>query len=114
VIACGVQVTLIDGTGAVTVIVAEAVALPPGPVHVTGYVVVAVGVTVIDELGATPEIPGMVQLVAFVVAIVSVDELPDVIVAGFALIVTVGTGLTATVTLAEAGVVPLPPGAVMP
>jgi hypothetical protein len=49
---------------------------------------------------------------AFVATTVSVDEFPDVILAGLAEIVTVGDGLGVTVTVAVAVVVPPGPVAV--
>jgi hypothetical protein len=61
-----------------------------------------------------PSDPATVTLVAFVAAIVRVEALPAVIVAGFAETVTVGfaPAVTVTVAVAVAGVVPAAPLAV--
>lgn len=102
----GKQTTVIIGTAAVTITVAEAFALPPGPVAVPVYVTVAgyelaVGVTVINELHVAPVVAGTrMRLVAFVQLIVSVVVFPAVIVVGLTLIVTVGGGAV-TVIVAE-------------
>jgi hypothetical protein len=59
--------------------------------------------------------PVTVTVVALVAAIVSVDELPTAIDAGLAEMVTVGAvddGVTVTVAVAVAAVVPLAPAAV--
>ena len=56
--------------------------------------------------------PVNVTWVAFVATTVSVDELPDVIEVGFALIVIVGAGAAVTVTVAVAVALPPTPIAV--
>lgn len=70
---------------------------------------VAVGLTVIDPEAATVPIPLMETVVAFVVAQVSVAELPAVIVVGDADSVAVGAAAACTVTVAmEVAVLPPP------
>jgi hypothetical protein len=83
------------GNGAAsTVTLAEAVALPPAPVHASVYVAVPVaeGVSVADPLRASvpDHAPDAVHEVAFVELHVSAVELPSVMVAGDAAIVAVG------------------------
>jgi hypothetical protein len=94
------------GTGDFTFTVTEAGALvPPEPVQVTVYTIVALGCTVtvwlvpVGPIQAVPtpftvceETPPDEHCVAFVLDHVSVDDCPAVIVVGFAEIVTVGTG----------------------
>jgi hypothetical protein len=96
-----------------TVTVAEASAEPPLPVHVSVYVVVAVGDTDCVPLVVCDPLqpPLAVHPLAFVLDQVSVELAPNVIELGLAVSVTVGAGVAAvTVTVAEA--LPEPPGPV--
>jgi hypothetical protein len=96
-----------------TVTVAEAGAeVPPVPVHVRVYVVVAVGKTPRVPLVAVVPVqpPLAVHEVAFVLDQVSVELLPEVMVVGLAVKLTVGVD-PVTVTVAEAGA-DVPPGPV--
>ena len=62
------------------------VALPPGPVTVSVYVVVTFGETLIDPLSGTLPIPRLIDAeVALFEVQVSVDDPPTVIVEGLAL-----------------------------
>lgn len=80
--------------------------------------VVAVGLTVSEppvgepDVYVLPSVPVIVTDVAFVAVTVRVDELPEVIEAGLAVIVTVGGGFAVTVTVAVAVTVPAGPVAV--
>jgi hypothetical protein len=79
----------------VTVTVAVAAAMPPVPIAAAVYMVVAIGLTVwVPPLGCRayvmPSDPVTVTLVAFVAVTVRVDELPEVIEAGEAEMLTVG------------------------
>jgi hypothetical protein len=70
---------------ACTVTVAAEVTVPPLPVAVNVYCVVADGLTVIDPEAATVPMPLLIETVlAFVVVHVKVAELPAVTVAGVA------------------------------
>ena len=96
----------------VTVTVAARVIVPPAPVIVAVYVVVVVGDTDREppETGVTDPMPwSMEMLVAFPVAHVSVDELPETIDVGLADSEPVGTGVTVTVAVR----VIVPPAPVM-
>jgi hypothetical protein len=84
------------GGAAFTVTCVLAVWLPPAPEAVSWYVVVWLGVTVVEPLACTAPTPVMLTELAFVVCHVKVVLWPWVIVAGFALMVAVG------------GVLPLP------
>lgn len=89
-----------DDSLVVTVIVADAEAVPPDPVAVAVYVVVEVGLTDSDPPVARivrllPLVPVMEIAVAFAAVTVKTEELPLVIVMGLALIVTVGAGVPA-------------------
>ena len=59
-----------------------------------------------------PSVPVSVTCVEFVAVTVKMDELPDVIEAGLAVIVTVGVGFGVTVTVVVAEVFALDPVAV--
>ena len=78
--------------------------------------VVAAGLTVCappvgdPSVYVVPSVPAIVTDVAFAAVTVKVDELPDVIEAGLATIVTVGGGFGVTVT--DAVAVAVPPGPV--
>ena len=58
-----------------------------------------------------PSLPDMVTCVAFIAVTVSVEDCPDVMAAGFALICTVGAGFAATVTVTDAEAFPPTPDA---
>ena len=93
-----------------------AVAVPPGPVPVAVYVVLADGVTdCVPPLACRsyelPSDPLIVTCVALVAATVNVDELPATTVVGFPAMVTVGAGFDVTVTVAFADAVPPGPDA---
>jgi hypothetical protein len=111
-----VIVTVATGRG-LTVTVVVAVAFPPEPVAVAVYVVVAVGLTdcapplavIVNEL---PSLPLTATWVAFAAVTVSVDELPVVIDAGLAVMVTVAAGVFVTVIVADADAFPCTPVAV--
>ena len=69
-----------------TTTVVTHVALPPGPVTVSVYVVVTFGETLIDPLSGTLPIPRLIDAeVALFEVQVSVDDPPTVIVEGLAL-----------------------------
>jgi hypothetical protein len=94
-----------DGDAAVTVTVAVCDAEPPVPVQLNAKLPFAVSAPVLCE----PEVafvpvqpPDAVQLVAFVELQVSVDELPDVMLLGDAVNVTVGAGTTVTLAVCDA------------
>jgi hypothetical protein len=79
--------------------------------------VVAAGLTVcVPPLGSRayvlPSVPVTVTWVAFTADTVKVDELPDAIDVGFAVMLTVGAGLDVTVTVVTAEVLPPAPDAV--
>jgi hypothetical protein len=110
-------IVTVGGGFAVTVTVAVAVADPPAPVAVAVYVVVAVGLTawvppVAGRVKELPSDPATETWVALVALIVSVDELPDPIEEGLAVMLTIGGGLAATVTVAVADTFPDTPVAV--
>ena len=91
--------------------------MPLVPVAVAVYAVVAVGLTgcvppVAASVYETPPGAVTVTALALVAVTVSVDEFPDAIDAGFAVMVTVGAGFGVTVTIAVALVVPPGPAAV--
>ena len=74
-----------------TVTVAVAVAVPPGPVAFAVYVVVADGLTACvppldTSVYVVPSLPEIVTCVAFTAVTVSVEDCPDAMVVGFALI----------------------------
>jgi hypothetical protein len=56
-----------------------------------------------------PSVPVTVTVVAFTAVTVKVDELPDVIEAGFAIRVTVGAGFGVTVKVVTAEALPPAP-----
>ena len=98
--AAGLAEKVICGT-VITVTVVELVVVPPGPVAVMVYVVVADGVTTRVPLKATVPMPWlMLTVVAFVDDQVSVVFWPRLIDAGDTLMLTVGGWFTVTVTLA--------------
>ncbi len=92
--------------------VAVAFEVPPGPVAVSVYVVVAVGVTETEPLvGCVPMLLSIETEVALFVDQVSVELWPEVIDVGFAVKLMVGADvpeLTVTVAVAVAE----PPGPV--
>ena len=100
VMAVGVAtIVTVGALGAVTVIVVLAVVVPPGPVAVAVYVVVAAGVTacvppvaanVNVVLSVLSEITTWVALLA---ATLRVEESPAITVLGFAVMVTVGSAV---------------------
>ena len=97
----GMVGAVVSGAG-VTVTVAESFAEPPAPVQLTEYAVVTDGVTASEpETAPLVEKPLPVQLVAFVLLHVSVEELPKTIDAGVAVSVAVGRGGACVVALAE-------------
>jgi hypothetical protein len=80
-------------------------------------VVVTVGLTAcVPPFGCSvyvlPSLPVTVTWVALVAVTVKVDELPEVIDVGFAVMVTVGAGFGVTVTIAAVEVLPPVPVAV--
>jgi hypothetical protein len=102
---------------AVTVTLAVAVAVDPLPLAVAVYVVVAAGLTacvppVAPIVYVLPSEPLRVTCVAFVATIVRIDELPAVIDAGFAAIVTVGVAEPTDDTVIVEFAVAEPPGPV--
>jgi hypothetical protein len=111
-IVVGFAVSVAVRTGAM-VTVADATALvPPAPVHVNEYEVVAVRVPVLWvplAVFVPVQPPEAVQEVALVELQVSVEDPPLAIDVGFAVSVAVGTG--ATVTVADAAVL-VPPAPV--
>jgi copper(I)-binding protein len=93
----------------VTVTVAVASEVPPGPVTVMVYVVVVSGVTEREPLTPTDPIPlSMLAEVASVDVQERVDVPPDWMLAGLAERLTVGSSVTVTVAVASA----VPPGPV--
>jgi hypothetical protein len=81
------------------------------------YVVVAAGLTVcvppvVESVYELPSVPITVTPVAFVAVTVRVDELPETIVVGLAVMATVAAEIGFTVTVAVAVVVPPVPVAV--
>lgn len=88
-----VNVVIVGFTGAATVIVTVAVAVPPEPVAVAVYVVFVVGDTVVVPVAANvPDTPVMVTAVAFVELHESVTDWPVVMLALSAVIWMVGAG----------------------
>ncbi len=88
------------GTGAVTVSFAFAEADPPSPAAVAVYVVAVAGLTawvppLDDRVYLLPSVPLTVTWVEFVAVTVNVDELPAVMEAGLAAMLTVGAGVAA-------------------
>jgi hypothetical protein len=99
----------VGGADELTVTVAEAGAdVPPVPLQVSVYVVVAVGETPSVPLVASAPVqpPEAVHEVAFVLDQVSVELAPEAIVVGFAVKVTVGAAIPVTVTVAEDALLP--------
>jgi hypothetical protein len=99
------------GTGGVTVTVADALAVPPGPVQARPKVLVLANATLdsLPEIAFVPDqTPEATQEVALVEDQVSVEVPPLVTDAGFAASDTVGTG-GVTVTVADALAVPPAP-----
>lgn len=85
------------GNAAATVIVTVVETVPPFPVAVAVYVVVAVGLTdCVPPVGwrvyELPSVPVIVTAVALLAVTVSVDELPEVMEVGLAVMLTVGGG----------------------
>jgi hypothetical protein len=118
VIDVGLAVIVTVGAGlGVTVTVAVAEVFPPAPVAVAVYVVVALGVTLcvppVDcRVYELPSLPVTVTPVAFVAVTVNRDELPAVIDAGLAVMLTVGAGLVDALTVTVAVEVIVPPAPV--
>lgn len=103
------------GAGWFTVTVAAAVAFPPAPVAVAVYVVVALGFTdcvppVVGNVYELPSVPFTVTPVALDAVTVSTEELPAVMEAGLAVMVTVAAGFGFTVMVVVC--VLFPPGPV--
>lgn len=97
-----------------TVTVACAVTFPEEFVAVAVYVVVAVGLTdCVPPFGwrvyELPSVPVTVTDVALVAVTVRVDEDPDEIVVGFAVMVTVGLFVVELLTVTVVVAVVLPP-----
>lgn len=111
----GLAVISIVGAGfAVTVTVAVAVTVPPLPVAVAVYVVVVAGLTACVPPAAPrvyvlPSEPLSETCVELVVATVRIDELPAVMDAGAALIVTVGAPAPVVETVTATAAVADPP-----
>jgi hypothetical protein len=115
VIEVGLAVMLTVGDAATVTVVVAVVVLPPAPVAVAVYVVVTVGLTacvppVAGRVYELPFVPAIVTWVSLVAVTVKVDEFPEVIEVGLAVMLTVGDA--ATVTVAVAVVVPPVPVAV--
>ena len=90
----GVMMTTGGALGSVTVTETSAVAVPPGPVAVMVYVVASVGDTWTDPLAPTDPMSGSItQASALVEFQVRVDDSPDWIFSGLALMLTVGKGI---------------------
>jgi hypothetical protein len=90
----------------------EAAPLPPTPEQVSVNVVAAVSAPVeaLPLVALVPLQPAdAVQELAFVLLQLSVEALPEVTEVGMAPSVTVGFGITDTVAVAAAGVVPAAP-----
>ena len=109
------------GGAAVTVTVAVLVTLPPAPVAINSYVVVAVGETLCEPLTDTASFsvpPFSVTVVAFDVVHDSVAELPLTISVGDAVSVAVGIGdvggAAVTVTVARLVTLVVPPEMPLP
>jgi hypothetical protein len=95
-----------------SVMVVDAVTVPPGPVAVNVYCVVFVGLTTAVPEGETAPMPWSIEtVVAFVVVQVRVEVCPGVMVEGEAESIAVGIEVF-TVTVAVAVAVPLLPVAV--
>jgi hypothetical protein len=95
-IAEGVAVNVILGT-AMTLTVACANEVPPGPTAVKLYVVVVVGETDMEPLAATDPMPLSIEtVVAFETVHTSVDEEPATIAVGEATKLMLGRLLTVT------------------
>lgn len=110
------DIVTVGGGFAVTVTVAVAVVDPPAPVAVAVYVVVVAGLTacwppVADRVYELPSEPVTVTVVARVALTVRMDEAPAAIAVGLAVMLTVGGGLVAgvTVTVAAADTLPETP-----
>ena len=106
----------VGATVATGVTVTDCAALPPVPVQVRVYCVVAVtaAVALAPLIGSVPlHPPDAVQLVAFVEVQVSIAALPFAKVVGLAERVIAGTGLF-TVTVTDCDAVPPAPVQLMP
>jgi hypothetical protein len=104
----------VGAAGGTTVTVALAEVVPPAPVAAAVYVVVAMGLTVCLpppawRVYALPSVPLTVTWPALAALTIKVDELPDAMEVGFAVMVTVGAAAGTTVTVAVAEVVPPAP-----
>ncbi len=107
----GLALKLTVGGGEVTVTVADCAALPPAPVQLRVYVVLALSAPVDCEplVGSLPDQPPeALQEVAWVVDQASVEPLPLATVLGLAARLIVGAGVGA-VTDTVAACVALPP-----
>jgi hypothetical protein len=111
----GFAVNFTVGAGGITVTVAAAAAgvvpLAPEQVSVKLAVAVSAPVVVLPLVALVPlQPPEAVHTVALALLHVSVDALPDATLVGFAVSFTVGSGgITVTMAVAAAGVVPLAP-----
>jgi hypothetical protein len=109
--AAGVALNVTVGAGMVTVTVADCVALPPAPVHVSVNVDVAARATVVKlpVVACAPlHAPLALQVVALVLVQFKLVLEPDMTVEGVALSVTVGSGAVTT-TVADCAVLPPAP-----
>jgi hypothetical protein len=107
----GLPLSVTAGAGMVTVMVADWVALPPEPTHVTLKVVFALRAPVdCDPLVVSGPLhaPDAVQELALVEDQVKVELPPLATVVGLALTVTVGVGVM-TVTVADCAALPPAP-----
>jgi hypothetical protein len=108
----GLAVSVAVGTGAMVTVADAVVLVPPAPVHISEYVVLAVKAPVLWvplTAFAPVQPPEAVHDVEFVELQVSVEDAPPAIGLGLAVSVAVGTG--AMVTVADA-VVLVPPAPV--
>jgi hypothetical protein len=96
------------GAGAATVTVAVCEALPPAPLHVSTYLVVAVSAGVLFEpltASAPLQPPDAVQAVSLDEDHVNIDVAPLLIVVGLAVKVTAGAAVV-TETVADCAALP--------
>src|SRR5580704_295631 len=95
-----------------TVTVVDPWAVPPAPWAVAVYVVVVLGVTLVEPLAGNAPSPGMLTEVALVVVQLRTAVAPLAIVLGLALKEIVGGGICDDVTVTVAGNATVPPGPV--
>jgi hypothetical protein len=111
-IVVGFAVRVAVGRGAIVTVAVAGVLVPPVPVHVNEYVVLAVKAPVLwlplVDFAPANVPPEAVQDVALAELQVSVELPPLAIVVGFAVSVAVGTGATVTVAVAAVLVPPAP------